>query len=148
MDDSQQQSDPAWLSIARGELGVHEAPGIDNNARVQDYFWATSLGPHTPDSVPWCAAFVGWCLKRGGFEPSGSAAARSYLDWGVPLLRPQLGCIVVFCRPPNPASGHVGFWLAENEKGTETLAGNSANQVRISYEPTNRVIGWRWPSSS
>lgn len=148
MDDTQVPTEPEWLTIARNELGVHEAPGIDNNARIQQYFASTSLGPHTPDSVPWCAALVGYCLQHANIKPSGSAAARSYLDWGVPLIRPRVGCIVVFSRPPNPASGHVGFWLAENANGTETLAGNSADRVRISYEPTSRVLGWRYPASS
>jgi uncharacterized protein (TIGR02594 family) len=144
---------PPWMAIARAELGVHEAPGADNNARIQEYFSATSMGPHTPDSVPWCAAYVGFCLKVAGIEPSGSAAARSYLDWGVPLLSPRVGCIIVFSRPPNPASGHVGFVASlptsdrvDVSQGVYVLGGNQGDRVCIAPYPVSRIIGWRWPS--
>lgn len=141
---------PPWFSIARKEIGVHEAPGVNNSARVQDYFGATSLGPHTPDSIPWCSAFANWAMKQAGFACTNSAAARSWLDWGVPLMGPQLGCVIVFSRPlGGPASGHVGFVAqlpSPNAANVMVLGGNQSDRVCIEPYPIARVLGWRWPT--
>jgi uncharacterized protein (TIGR02594 family) len=142
--------EPLWLVVARAELGVHETPGADNNARVQAYFAATSMGTHTPDSVPWCSAFVNWCMKQAGIEGTHSAAARSWLDWGVPLLKPKLGCVIVFSRPlGGPQSGHVGFYVGTNVNGAySVLGGNQGDRVCVADYPASRVLGWRWASET
>jgi len=138
-----------WYAVAVKELGVHEQPGADNNKRVQEYFAATSLGPHTPDSVPWCSAFVNWCFNQCEIVGTDSAAARSWLAWGVPLLRPRVGCVIIFSRPlGGPASGHVGF-LARVPTATaanvDVLGGNQGDRVCVAPYPTSRILGWRWP---
>src|SRR4051812_41527914 len=60
-----------WMPIARGELGVHE--GV-NSTRIEEYFTATELGPQ-PDSVPWCSAFVNFCVQKSGQQGTRSARA-------------------------------------------------------------------------
>jgi len=54
---------PAWLAVARGEVGQKEVPGTADNPRIVEYFGATTFGPH-PDSVSWCGAFVSFCLHE------------------------------------------------------------------------------------
>lgn len=140
---------PPWYTMAQREVGIHEAPGADNNKRVQEYFAATSMGPHTPDSVPWCSAFVNWCMKACGIEGTHSAAARSWMQWGTPLLRPKAGCVIIFSRPlGGPDSGHVGF-LARVPTATasnvDVLGGNQGDKVCIAPYPVSRILGWRWP---
>lgn len=140
---------PPWYLTALAELGVHETPGNEDTKRIQEYFAATQLGPHVHDETPWCAAFVGFCLHSAGYASSGSAAARSYLDWGTPLLSPRLGCVCIFSRPPNRASGHVTFYAGPGHTDPESiscLGGNQGNRVCVVDEPLNRLLGYRMPS--
>lgn len=140
-----------WMTIARAELGVHELAGDATSKRIAEYYKAVHIDPsHVDDSTtPWCAAFVAWCLTQAGFPGHYRANARSFLDVGVPLLQPKVGCIIVFSRPPNPASGHVGF-LAEMPgilaSNVMVLGGNEGNSVRVSPYPASRILGWRWPT--
>jgi uncharacterized protein (TIGR02594 family) len=130
------------------EIGTHETPGSADTARIQEYFAATNLAPHQHDEVPWCAAFVGWCLREVGLTPSGHANARSYLDWGVPLLRPVPGCVLVYSRPPNRANGHVTFYAGPGHHDPASyacLGGNQGNRVCVVDEPLERLLGMRWP---
>ena len=86
---------PQWYALALGERGVKEAPDEADNSVVQAFYRDAGHPEVKHDSVPWCAAFVGAMLTRAGIRPSGSLAARSYLDWGVKLCVPRQGCIVV-----------------------------------------------------
>jgi uncharacterized protein (TIGR02594 family) len=145
-------NEPTWLAIARAELGVHEAPGADNDARVSEYFSFTRLGPGTPDSTAWCAAFVGWCLERAGIRSTKSARARSYLTWGFEIREPRIGCIVVLSRGDAAlGQGHVGLYVGARRKGLIgpkqllLLGGNQANAVSIAPYAYQRVISYRWP---
>lgn len=143
---------PSWLLIAEKEIGVKEVPGPGVEPRIVTYHTATTLHA-TDDSVPWCAAFVGWSLLQAGIEPTRSAAARSYLHWGREIANPPLGAIVVLSRGENapPASvldapGHVGF-LAEREGDRVfLLAGNQHDAVNVTAFPAVRVLGYRWPT--
>lgn len=140
---------PPWYLIAMGEVGTSEIVGPVDNPRIQEYLAATSMGPHMHDEVPWCAAFVGWCLKAASLHPSGSAAARSYLDWGTPLMRPRTGCIALFQRPPSRESGHVAFYSQVNHTDpsmVDCLGGNQGNRVCVAAERMDRLLGYRWPS--
>ncbi len=133
--------DPPWLAFARIQLGTREVPGSGNNPSVIDYYAEAAHPEIKQDSVAWCAAFVGAMLKRAGIKPSGSLMARSYLDWGVPLEKPRLGCIVVFKRGA-PPSGHVAFYVGGNVK---VLGGNQGDAVTIATMRRDSVLGFRWP---
>lgn len=151
--------EPAWLRAAYEELrrGVHEIAGPTHAQRILDYHQATSLKA-TADEVPWCAAFVGWCLERVGVDPSGSAAARSYLDWGVGVstIHPPTGAVVVLKRgganQPGPevrdAQGHVGFlWCLADPGRIVLLGGNQSDAVSLGHYPVDRVLAVRWPAA-
>lgn len=134
---------PPWLVLARAEIGTKEAPGFANNPIVQKYYVDAGAGK-LPDSVPWCAAFVGAMLKRSGVAPSGFLMARSYLGWGQVLRTPKLGCVVILARG-RPPSGHVAFFVKDNGKSIRLLGGNQGDAVNERDYPKGRVLGYRWP---
>jgi len=150
--------EPKWLSVAYQELrlGVRETPGPEHTGRILEYHAATSLKA-TTDEVPWCAAFVGWCMRRADVKSTGSAAARSYLRWGVEVspVHPPVGAVVVLKRggagQPGPevvdAQGHVAFFWCHGEPGQVVLlGGNQGDRVSLACYPVGRLLGVRWPS--
>jgi uncharacterized protein (TIGR02594 family) len=97
---------------------------------------------------------VNFICKQAGLMRTGSAAARSWLEWGVGLDVPPYGCITVLQRGRGPqpgpevvdAPGHVGFFLGmANEMDILLLGGNQSNSVNVSLYPKHRVLSHRWP---
>jgi hypothetical protein len=99
-------------------VGLAELPGPKHNGFISWCHSLCSLSPDTPDEVPWCSSFLNglaWILR---LPRSKSAAARSWLEVGipVPLEEARQGDIVIFKRgngiQPGPeitrgAPGHV-----------------------------------------
>lgn len=139
-------SGPRWLHLARKELGTKEQPGPRNNPDVQMYYCEAVNAKH-PDSVPWCAAFVGAMLARAGKKPSRSLMARSYLNWGVSIREPIPGAIVVFSRGRPPA-GHVAFVESVHDSTLIVIGGNQSDAVTRAVYPKSKVLGYRWPKGS
>jgi uncharacterized protein (TIGR02594 family) len=141
---------PPWLEIAEAEIGVKEIHGPDANPRIVEYFTATSYGA-TSDEVAWCSAFANWCMKKAGIPGTGSAAAKSWLNWGKMLDIPVRGCVVVF-DAPDPAEawqGHVAFYYGESQSNASNvmvLGGNQGNEVKVAPYPKSRIMGYRWPN--
>jgi uncharacterized protein (TIGR02594 family) len=135
-----------WLQIAHSQLGVREASGSRNNPIIVAYH-RTAIGG-VADSVPWCASFVNWCVKKANINGTNKGNARSWLDWGRKISKPVPGCVVVFWRS-SPASwkGHVGFYVGDAASYVKVLGGNQGNAVTISTYPKSRVLGYRWPSN-
>lgn len=127
--------------IAKGEIGQTEVPGQKHNPRVVEYHQATSLQA-TSDEVPWCSSFVNWCFKTAGQKGTGSAAARSWLNWGDQLKQPIEGCVVVLRRGA-PPSGHVGFFVRQQGAVVYVLGGNQSDQVKISAYKASDVLSYR-----
>ena len=147
LESQEHQSEPEWMSTARGELGVKEIRGGRDNPRILEYHATTGLSADD-DETPWCASFIGWCLEQHGIAGTGSARARSYETYGAPLMLPRVGCIVVMWRGrPSGRSGHVTFY--DGPAGPDHMAGlggNQKNRVGVDrYSSTDRVIGYRWP---
>jgi len=144
-----QQAEPRWLELLRSQLGVEEVAGEGNNPTVVGYFERVA-GQRLPDSTPWCAAVLGWAVMGAGYAPPAELPfwARSWLDWGVPLDRPVLGCVVVYQRG-GPETGHVNLFLRMTEDGrVEGLGGNQSNRVSVMTMPATAVLGYRWPAGS
>lgn len=138
---------PPWFEVAKREIGVHEVAGAGINPRIAAYYTATDIGRVNDDAVPWCSAFANWAMREGGYKGSGHANARSWLFWGQALKEPKLGCVVVFSRPPNEASGHVAFYVGESKApgNLMVLGGNQGDTVRVAPYARVRVLGYRWP---
>jgi len=143
--------DPEWLRIAAKELGVSEKRGGEN-PRILEYLRAIPRladFPGLEDEIPWCAAFVGWCLAQAGLKGSDSALARSYESWGVEAEAPTRGDIVVMWRGnPLATTGHVGFYLGDIGDFVIVLAGNQGDAVSVSLFPKGRVLGYRRPGGA
>lgn len=85
-------------------------------------------------------------MKEAGIEGSGSAAIRSWLQWGKKLSNSKKGCIVVYSSSRGPSSGHVGFFDRKEHNHIITLGGNQSNAVNFSFYPASRLLGYRWPT--
>jgi uncharacterized protein (TIGR02594 family) len=134
-----------WLATARAECGVCVAPAGQSNPRITAYHALTNIAGYD-DKAAWCSSFVHWCLNHWGIRGTGSALARSWLDWGQPLDLPRPGCITVLWRD-DPASwrGHVGFYLGHDTQEIHLLGGNQLDAVREHSYPLDTVLGYRWP---
>ncbi|MBI1207469.1 MAG: TIGR02594 family protein [Azospirillum sp.] len=140
--------EPVWLTIGRREMGQQEVPGALSNPRILEYHKATSLGA-TSDEVPWCSSFINWAMQQAGLSRTESAAARSWLDWGVNLAAPAPGCVVVFWRGSrDAATGHVALFLRMVGDRVEVLGGNQGNSVSVASYPVQQVLGYRWPAEA
>lgn len=132
-----------WLKIAAAEIGQKEVPRSPANPRILMYHATTSLRA-TSDEVPWCSAFVNWCLRQVGVTGTNSAAATSWLHWGQ-MTGPSPGAIVIVRRVTG--ENHVAFFISESSDYYRLLGGNQGEQVRLSryYKSHWHVQGYRWP---
>lgn len=140
-------TEPAWMRVALAERGVRRFPVGEANPRIVEYNNQTNLAGYD-DKVSWCSSFVNWCMASAGVRGTGSALARSWLDWGTALERPVYGCIVVLTRD-DPASwkGHVGFYLRHDAEDIFLFGGNQLDEVRELAYPVTSVLSYRWPES-
>ena len=138
---------PAWLSLAFSERGVRRLGPGESNPRIVEYNAHTNLVGYD-DKISWCSSFLNWCLANTGQRGTGSALARSWLEWGRALDGPAYGCVVVLSRD-DPASwkGHVGFYLRHDAQAIYLLGGNQLGEVRELDYPLESVLGYRWPES-
>lgn len=144
-----------WMRVAHAELLVHEnsLPG-QHNDRILEYHRTTSLKA-TTDETAWCSSFVNWVMKKAGYTPTYSAAAKSWLDWGIPLDGAREGAITIVQRKSasgggaagTPSGFHVGFLVSDSTGSLRLLGGNQSNQVRYSDFSLGswEVKRYRWP---
>lgn len=137
--------EPLWLGLARARIGEREVKGPMHNSRILSWWRRIFRGGIKDDETPWCAAFVGACLEDAGIRSTRFESARSYLDWGVKLDAPIMGCVTVFSRT---GGGHVGFCVGISSDGGRLaiLGGNQGDAVSIAWLPRNRAVGYRWPA--
>jgi len=146
-----------WFTIAKAEDGikVNGRPG-EHNERILQYHKTTTLKA-TQDEVPWCAAFVNWCLIQAGKKGCNSAAAISWLDWGQKLEQPRVGAITVMhnkakkkaydASTGSSSGNHVSFFVSQTTSHITLFGGNQSSQVKESIYPLERfeILGYRWP---
>ena len=130
-----------YLEIAKDEIGQKEITGTEDNPRILEYFTVCSYhGRH--DEVPWCAAFVNWCLVQAGMRGTRSAAALSFENWGT-KCEPCLGAIAVLRYPNN--KGHVAFAVGTYRGKYVLLGGNQSNSVCYKVVDKSKVTTFRLP---
>ena len=142
------QTLPVWLVTAESERGVSTFPPGQSNPRIGDYHAHTALRGYD-DKASWCSSFVNWVFAQVGIQGTGSALARSWLDWGLPLEHPVPGCVVVLYRD-DPASwkGHGSFYLRTECDQVFLFGGNQLDAVREHSYPPNTAPAYRWPHES
>ncbi len=141
--------------VARNLIGLSEIPGPEDNYFI---LWCLSLcglpKSMMHDETAWCSALINGCMKISGLPPTRSAAARSWLTWGIPvaLENIQVGDLLIFKRGDGPqpgpevldAPGHVGFYPGtRTEKTIACLAGNQGNRISVSMLPIENILGIR-----
>ncbi|HVZ36202.1 MAG TPA: TIGR02594 family protein [Polyangiaceae bacterium] len=128
-------------------------PG-QHTQRILDYHATTTLKA-TTDEVPWCSSFVNWVMIQANLRGTGSAAAKSWMNWGHELSAPRSGAVVVIKKKnatsdasTGSATGfHVGFYISSTPTSVRILGGNQSNQVRFSTFSLEKwdVKGYYWP---
>lgn len=138
---------PKWMRVAAEETKVREIKGPGMNPRIAEYYAHTRGAPPDDDDVPWCSAFACFCIEAAGFKSTRSRAARSWLAWGTPLIKPRFGCVMIFARGDGTAKGHVGFYAGNvSERRCWLLGGNQGNRVGYQQRDLPKLLGMRWPA--
>lgn len=131
--------------IAKKELGIKEVPGSGDNPRIIEYLKSCHVNEEITvhDEIPWCSAFVTWCLQQAGGKGTKSLSARSYLSWGVETKSPKEGDIVVFKRGGSTSKGHVGMIVKVLPLYVKCLGANQSDMVCIQQYNKTLVLGYR-----
>lgn len=135
-----------WLDIAVSLIGTKEIPGKKNNPKILEMYPEAGDSKITSENVPWCSAFVCYCLSKAGYRDTDSLLARSYLKYGV-ACDPQKGAIAIFPRGNDPTFGHVGI-VDDYHEATDTVwlvSGNEGDAVKRSPYPRKKALGFRMP---
>ncbi len=149
---------PPWLELAieDAKRGVMEVPGPEHHPRIVEMHSHTTLNASAwTDEVPWCSSAIClWIDDCGlGLHSTKSAAARSWLRWGIHITVPALGAITVMKRGGGgqpganvlDAPGHVGLFIDQPTPNEMTILGaNQNNSVSERTYPMDRVLGYRW----
>jgi len=80
------------------------------------------------DTIPWCAAFLNWCLDAAGLAVTSSASSSSFRTYGSETEHPRPGDVVVFKhanrRYADVGRGHVGIFAGMEGQRIRVLGGN------------------------
>lgn len=137
-------TDPKWLTLAVGHIGLREIPGAKHNQTIIN--WLVKLKAWwKDDETPWCGTFVANCLNEAG-QPiiKNWMRAKDWASYGSNLRLSCLarGAILVFVRE---GGGHVGFYVGEDTTHYHVLGGNQGNAVSVTRIAKARLIAARWP---
>lgn len=141
---------PRWFDHALKDKGLHEIPGPEHNHRILEMTAYTTLHARD-DETAWCSSAMNCWMAESGLPYTKSAAARSWLKWGIPLETPEPGCVVILNRggspdPDEAGPAHVCFFYEDIGNGNiRCYGGNQSDQVKFSVFRKNQVLGYRWP---
>ena len=138
--------DPPWLVAAGKDLGLKEIVGSRHEPRIVEFFAEAGHPYVKDDETAWCAAFANAKLVEVGIKGTGRLNARSFLDWGQPLVKPARGAILVFKRGSSSWEGHVTFYVGETEASYRGRGGNQSNAVTEALYAKSSLLGIRWPA--
>lgn len=100
---------------------------------------------YTDDDIAWCGLFAAIVVSRARGPEEVVKDPLWALNWsayGVKSPRAALGDVLAFKRP---SGGHVGFYIAEDEKAYHVLGGNQRNSVCITRVEKYRCRAVRRP---
>lgn len=144
------KGDPAWLAMARKDLGLREVAGPASNPEIMRYWAACDYDPPDGDETAWCSAAVNYWTQQSGLPGTRQPNARSWEKWGAKLDKPKAGAVAVLWRgSPTSWSGHVALYVGPGDKpGTvKLLGGNQGNSVCIEDFSEKQVLSYRWPTT-
>jgi uncharacterized protein (TIGR02594 family) len=115
-----------WMNVAIREFSQWKGKQEGVITLTDNYHKLSGVSnTWTIDKVPWCASFVSYCLKDGGYKIKASASSQflvNNLEF-VQIAKPIYGAIVVL-RYKN-GSGHTGFIYGKTLKGDYALLGGN-----------------------
>jgi uncharacterized protein (TIGR02594 family) len=141
-------SAPDWLHIAYEEYLWWKANSAWDK-RVRKYRFDTGLW-----GDDWCSIFVNWVMRVLGYSGTQSAAAFSWLTWGVSEpFPPRRGAIAILSDGRMDVPGwedvpwhHVTFvWESISQNQIRGLGGNQTDRVQVSTYMDEVEIAYRWP---
>ena len=154
------------VSIALGEVGVHEDPSGSNRGSCSDPGATRGcVDAYTGGRAhPWCAHFVSWAFEQTGFSPFGHRASvnsiRSWgrsMGWYIPTsqvsydgFQPMAGDI--FTKPRYEGrgpqrrlvGGHTGFVVDYDfiSQVADTVEGNTGDEVKLRTRTLTELDGF------
>jgi uncharacterized protein (TIGR02594 family) len=142
---------PNTIKLALNEYGTAEVVGKGSNRTIIG--WRDELNQagvnitgYSDDDVPWCGLFAAIICYRRLKKPEEVVKsplwARNWAKYGIKSPQPSLGDVLVFSRG---SSGHVGFYVAEDDTAYHVLGGNQSNKVNITRVAKDRLIACRRP---
>ena len=134
------KSIPKHMEVALSYMGQKEIPGNDHNLTIVSFFQYVTYNA-TDDETAWCSAYINAVLGKSDIARTKSAAALSFLDWGVPTKKPAYGDIVVFDR--GGGRGHVGFYVTAAGGRVQVLGGNQNDEVNMTWFNAEDVAAYR-----
>jgi len=99
------------LEIAHSQYGVTEIIGTKHNPTIVHYFKEIGHRWVKNDETAWCSAFANWVALKAGKKGSGKLNARSWLNVGRVIGKPQLGDVVVLVQNLLERTCRVLYWF-------------------------------------
>lgn len=90
----------------------------------------------------WCAAFMNMMERKMGRSGTGSAMAKSFVNYGRRVSNPRPGDIAVLSRN---GGGHVGYVMSVSGGKVKLISGNHGRKVGVGTYPRSRVIAFVRP---
>lgn len=138
----ERNADPPWLLQMKKYVGQLCPTGKPPTAFIRETFKHTTY-PLTDVTPPACAAGLNRCLEEVGILGTKSAAAKSFLEWGIEHDI-VCGSILVFRWPAGDY--HVTLFAGEGDANTVACLGfNQNHKVQLSVYARKWIVGVRWP---
>lgn len=123
------------IVAAQERLGLTESPPASNNDR-EGYIKAWLARCNAAPGVPWCAAFVSYCLTSGDVDVR-IAGAQALAKRFPATLHPVAGDLLWY--PTKGWQGHIGIVTGVSTLTVMSIEGNCNNAVRCVLRPRAAV---------
>lgn len=138
------ESNKKLIMTALKEYGISEILGQGTNPRVLEYFKESGNEWVKNDETAWCSAFISFLAKQCNLARSTRLNARSWLEVGIEIAKPEIGDVVILWRISKTSPfGHVGLFVSEMGEYIFVLGGNQNNRVCIQAFLKSQVLGYR-----
>ena len=131
---------PRHLLTALTYLGEKEIEGEKDNPIIARFLASVGIVGH--DEIPWCAAFVNYCLMDAGMHGTNLGLAKSYLTWGRECGC-EAGAVAIMNRGSDPRQGHVAFVVQDCGSYCITVGGNQSDAVTLAIVNKTKIISYR-----
>ncbi|MGY2133665.1 hypothetical protein ACW9KT_15655 [Hymenobacter sp. HD11105] len=120
-------------------VGTKEIVGGQNSPAIMSWLKELRFDWIKNDETPWCGTALAIAAVRAGVAERHPEMPRAFwwLTWGVPVVVPMLGDVLVF------DFSHVGIYVGEDATHYHTAGGNQNNRHGIDRFPKASLKGAR-----